>query len=450
MGVFGSSGVRGVVNDDLTPAFVERVAAAVGTEWEAERAAIARDTRLSGQLFANAAAAGFMSAGVEVERVGVVPTPGLQDHIRRTGDFGCMITASHNPREYNGMKFFAAGGREIAGEELDRIEQAVERRSRRRERWDRTGGERRISGVARTYVNGIVDVVDADTIANQEITVAVDPGHGASHETTPVLCRKLGCRVVTVNGTPDGRFPGRSPEPVPGVLEDLQRLVEASDADLGVAHDGDGDRAMFVDETGTVVDGDTMLAVIAAVVVGEGDTVVTAVNTSQRVADAVHSAGGTLERTAIGSAQIIERIATCRDRGDRVPIAGESNGGIFLPEDRAARDGALVLARVLELLDDRPLSVRAAEHAGYHIEKRALRYGSPAERAQMLAGIEDVAETSDATVDRTDGVRIDDEEGWVLARPSGTEPLIRISAEARDRDQARAYLERMMSAIDGT
>lgn len=449
MGVFGSSGVRGVVNDDLTPAFVERLAAAVGTEWEASRVAIGRDPRLSGPMLVRAAAAGFMSAGVRVDLVGVAPTPALQDHLGRAGVHGCMVTASHNPPEYNGLKLFDSSGRELSGEDLTRIERAVERRSRRRAQWDRIGDLRRIDAITERYVAGIVADVDAAAIGDRELTVAVDPGHGAASETTPHLCRELGCRVVSVHADADGRFPGRDPEPVPDNLDTLQRLVRASGADLGVAHDGDGDRAVFVDATGEIVDGDSTLALLASALVDEGDTVVTAVNASQRVIDAVRAAGGRIERTPIGSAQLVERIGACRARGDRVPLAGESNGGIFLPEDRPARDGAYVLARMLELVGERPLHERAGEHVGYHMERRSVRYDSPGERSRMVRALEDVAAGTEAEVDRTDGVRLAFPDGWVLARPSGTEPLIRISAEAPDPDRARRYLDRMLAAVEG-
>ena len=447
MGVFGSSGVRGIVNEELTPTFVERLAAAAGSVLESDHVAIARDTRISGPMFVNAAAAGFMSVGVDVDRLGVLPTPGLQDYLQRTGRFGCMITASHNPREYNGVKLFDAGGRELAGDGLTNIEDAVEQHARQHVQWDHTGRQHDIDIAAQRYVEGIIDAVDAENISDAGLTVAIDPGHGASCETTPHMCRKLGCQVVSVNATPDGRFPGRSPEPVPAVLEDLQRLVRASDADLGVAHDGDGDRAMFVDETGAIVDGNTMLAVLATALLAEGDTVVTAVNTSQRVQDAVADVGGQVELTPIGSAQIIERVTACQNRGERVPLAGESNGGVFLPTARPARDGAFVLARVLSLICEEPLSSRAAEHTGYHLEKRVLQYDSPDERTEMLSAIESVADRTEATVDRTDGVRLDFGDGWVLARPSGTEPVIRVSAEARTRERAQDHLDTMLAAV---
>ncbi len=448
MGVFGSSGIRGIANEDLTPAFVERVAAAVGSEWSADRVAIARDPRLSGPLFANAAAAGFMAVGVDVERLGVLPTPALQGYLQRTGRFGCMITASHNPREYNGMKFFIEEGRELAGAGLERIEGAVEERARKRVPWDGTGAETRVDGARSSYVRGIVDATNQPAVAGAGLTVAVDPGHGATCATTPELCRRLGCRVVTVNADPDGRFPGRSPEPVPGVLRDLQRLVRASDADLGVAHDGDGDRAVFIDECGDIVPGDTVLAILTEALVEEGDTVVTAANASDRIAEAVAAQGGRLERTPIGSTHIVERVATCGERGATVPVAGESNGGIFLPEARLIRDGALVLARMLELAVARPIGERAGEYDEYVLERRSIRYRSVGEREDMLAAIDDVAAEWGGDVERIDGIRLEGEEGWVLARPSGTEPLVRLTAEAQDRERAKEYLRIVLDAIE--
>ncbi len=448
MGIFGSSGIRGVVNEDLSPAFVERVAAAAGSEWAADRVAVGRDPRCSGRLFANAATAGFMAVGVDVDRLGVVPTPALQLYLERTDAVGCMITASHNPREYNGMKFFEAGGRELAGEGLDRIEAAVEERRRASAPWDGIGSECRVEGAAADYVSDIVEVADTGDISAAELTVAVDPGHGATCSTSPGLARRLGCGVVTVNARADGRFPGRSPEPVPGVLGDLQRLVEASDAALGVAHDGDGDRAVFVDERGEFVPGDTVLAILAEALVEPDDTVVTAVNASDRIADAVAANGGTLERTPIGSANIVARVTDCRERGERVPLAGESNGGIFLPEERLVRDGGLVLARILELVADRPLGDRADAYDGYTMERRSIRYRSADERAGVLAAIEQVADAWEGAVDRTDGVRLAGEDGWVLARPSGTEPLVRVTAEGPDRERATHYLGVVMEAIE--
>lgn len=448
MGVFGSSGIRGIANEDLTPAFVERIAAAVGSEWSADRVAIGRDPRLSGPLFANAVAAGFMAVGVDVERLGVLPTPALQAYLQRTGRFGCMITASHNPREYNGVKFFVEEGRELAGPGLERIETAVAERTRASVPWDGTGTESRVDNARRAYVRELVDACDRAAIAGAGLTVAVDPGHGATCATTPELCRRLGCRVVTVNASPDGRFPGRSPEPVPGVLGDLQRLVRASDADLGVAHDGDGDRAVFIDEEGDIVPGDTVLAILTEALVEEGDTVVTAVNASDRIAEAVAARGGRLERTAIGSTHIVDRVATCRERGATVPVAGESNGGIFLPEERLIRDGALVLGRILELAVERPFGALADAYDDYVVERRSIRYGSAGEREDMLAAIEDVAAEWAGAVERIDGVRLAAEDGWVLARASGTEPLVRITAEAPERERANEYLRVVLDAVE--
>ena len=450
MELFGSSGTRGVVGEDMTPAFIERLAAVAATEWDHSRVGVGIDTRTTGPMLADAACSGITSTGTDVDLVGVVPTPALQDHLAREGIPGCMLTASHNPPEYNGMKLFAASGVELGGDALDRIAGAFEAAVRQRARWDNIGRIRSRDGIIDRYVNGILACLDGDRLREAELTVAMDPGHGSGIESTAKLCRELGCRVVSVNDTPDGRFPGRAPEPRLDQLDDLAGLVRASHADLGVAHDGDADRAMFVDERGRVVDGHTTLAILADACVEKGDVVVTAVNASQRVGDAVEARGGRLERTAIGSARIVEQTQTCQSAGHRVPLAGEGNGGIFLPETRLTRDGALVLGRMLELVAERALSELADRHDEYALVRRTRPYGSPEERARLLSAVHEFARSSEATLDRTDGVRLAFPDGWVLVRPSGTEPVIRITAESSDRDTARRRIMEILDWIEPT
>ncbi len=447
MGLFGSSGTRGVVGEDLTPAFVERLAAVAATYWDAQRVAVASDTRATSEMLVNAASAGIASTGVHVDRLGVIPTPALQDYLETNGIPGCMITASHNPPEYNGVKLFGADGLEMVGNTLQRVERAFDARHRVRAGWDRVGRERTVAEVIDRYVDGIIAAVDSERIIDAELTVVIDPGHGAGIESSARLCRRLGCKVIGINDTIDGSFPGRRPEPAAEALEELTMAVRASEADIGVAHDGDADRAMFVDETGAVVDGHTTLAILAAACVEPGDVVISAVDASQRLADVVADRGGTLERTAIGSARIVERIRERQSARERIPLAGEGNGGIFLPEIRPTRDAALVLARMLELVCEQPLSVRAAAHGEYHLVRRTVSYRSTDERARMLAGIEAFASDVEATLDRTDGIRAAFDDGWVLARPSGTEPVIRIVAEADDPARAERYVSDLLQQI---
>ena len=448
MKVFGSSGTRGVANEELTPGFVLRVAKAAGTAWSAERVAIARDTRATGRMLADAAASGLASVGVHVDRLGVVATPGAQAYAEREGVPVVMITASHNPAQYNGVKLVGADGVELAVADLERVEDVLIGETFADATWDAVGSETRVSNARDRYVDGLLAAVDRDAIAAADLTVALDPGHGAGALTSPEFFRELGCRVVTVNAQPDGHFPGRDPEPVPENLADLGRLVRATDADVGIAHDGDADRAIFYDERGEYVEGDATLAALAAAELDAGDTTVSAVNVSQRLVDVADDVGATLELTPIGSTNIITRIEELQADGEHVPVAGEGNGGIFFPDYRLSRDGAFIGARFLELVADRPASEIVAPYDDYHNVRRNLAYDTEDERTAMLAAADRVAAESDADVSTIDGYRLDYGDAWVLARPSGTEPLVRVYAEARSEERATELVDEFVAHLE--
>ncbi|WP_049928162.1 phosphoglucosamine mutase [Halopiger goleimassiliensis] len=447
MEVFGSSGTRGVANEELTPAFVLRVVKAAGTAWGADRVAIARDTRYTGRMLADAAASGLASTGTDVDRLGIVPTPGAQFYAEREGVPVIVVTASHNPPQYNGIKLVGNDGVELAVSDLEEIEETLLAEAFAKAAWDETGRVRTVDGVGRDYVDALLEAANREPIADADLTVALDPGHGAGALTSPEFFRELGCRVVTVNGQPDGHFPGRDPEPVPDNLADLGRLVRATDADVGIAHDGDADRAIFFDEHGEYVEGDATLAALAAAELEAGDTAVSAVNVSQRLVDVADEVGADLELTPIGSTNIITRIRELEADGRAVPIAGEGNGGIFFPDYRLSRDGAFTAARFLELVAERPVSEIVAPYDGYANVRRNLEYESTAERDAMLDAAANHAHAADADLNTRDGYRLDYGDAWVLARPSGTEPLVRVYAEARDADRADALAEEMYETL---
>ncbi|WP_256546103.1 phosphoglucosamine mutase [Halobellus inordinatus] len=447
MKLFGSSGTRGVVGDGLTPEFVLRVAKAAGTVWETDRAVVARDTRTTGEMLANAAVSGLESVGVDVDRLGTTPTPSA---VRYAGEYerpGIIITASHNPPEYNGVKLVGADGVELSVADLERIEEHVLSEDFGTAAWDEVGASRTIDAVNREYVEDLLASVDCETIADADLTVALDPGHGAGALTSPEFYRKLGCEVVTVNANPDGHFPGRESEPVEPNLADLKSLVKAADADVGIAHDGDADRAVFVDETGAFVAGEASLAALAAAELEAGDTTVAAVNVSQRLVDVCEEVGATLELTPIGSTNIITRIRELRTMDAHVPIAGEGNGGIFFPEYRLVRDGAYVGAKFLELVAERPVTEIVAPYTDYENVRINLEYDTDAELDAMLGAAREFAESADADPNTIDGYRLDYGDAWVLVRPSGTEPKVRVYAEARSESRARILAEEAADAL---
>ena len=237
--------------------------------------------------------------------------------------------------------------------------------------------------------------------------------------------------METLNAQPDGAFPGRDPEPVEDELTELLSFVASSDADLGIAHDGDADRVVFVDESGAFVDGNAAFAALAAAELDEGETVVTTCNASLRLRDVAEAAGGTVEYTPIGNTYVLSRTRELREAGVSVPIAGEGNGGIVYPAHRLGRDGGYVAARFLELLADRPASALLEPHRGYSFERENVPYDGESERAAIMERAEAWASAADGEHTTLDGYRVDFEESWALVRPSGTEPYVRVYAEAK-------------------
>jgi len=437
MKLFGSSGTRGVAIAELTPEFALRVAKGAGSVWDDGRVAVARDTRTTGELFANAVASGLAATGHDVDRLGVTPTPAACRYAAREGVPCVLVTASHNPPEFNGLKLVDADGVETGVDGLERVEAHVLAEDFDEVGWDGAGATERVDDADDAYLAALHGAVDGERIAAADLTVAVDPGHGAGALTNPRFYRELGCDVLTVNAQPDGRFPGRLPEPVPEHLDGLRRLVRTTDADLGIAHDGDADRAIFVDEDGRYVEGDASLAALADEALEPGDATVTAVSTSQRLVDVCERIGADLEFTAVGATSIITRVEELREAGRRVPVAGEGNGGVFFPEEALVRDGALIAARFLELVAERPASEVVAPYEEYHNVRLDLAYDDRDELDAMLSAAGRHADAAAAELDTTDGYRLDYGGAWVLVRPSGTEPKVRIYAEARDEDRAR-------------
>ena len=450
MELFGSSGIRGVALRYLTPELVLDIAKAAGSVWDADRVAVARDTRTTGELFANAAASGLAAVGCDVDRLGVVPTPAVGNYCESAEIPAVLVTASHNPPEFNGIKLVGDDGVELSVDVLERVERRVLDDDYDLADWRTAGATTAVEGAVDDYANQLLDAVDREAIADADLTVAVDPGHGAASVSSPRIYRELGCEVLTVNATPDGHFLGRDSEPVPENLGALSRLVATSEADVGIAHDGDADRAVFVDEDGAFVDGDTSFAAMADACLEPGDAVVSAVNVSQRLVDVCDANDADLELTPIGATNIITRTRELHREGVTVPVAGEGNGGVFFPPYRLSRDGAYIGARFLELLAAAgdPASEVVAPYEDYHFVRRNVEYADDDERDDMLSAARAYVETADATPNTTDGYRLDYGDAWVLVRPSGTEPKIRIYAESADADRAEQLATDMLVAVE--
>ncbi len=440
--LFGTNGVRGVVNEFLTPDFVLKMGKAIGTEM-CGNIAVATDTRTSNIMLKDALVAGILSTGSNVADLGIIPTPALQYRVKKaafTG--GVMITASHNPPQFNGVKAISPDGTEASKEEEDRIEDAYYSGNFRVAEWNGIGTVTRFNDAAADYIRAIADNVKADAIRERRFTVVLDCSNGASVNTAPYLMELLGVRVITLNSQPQGSFPGHESEPTPENLKDLVKSVRSLGADMGIAHDGDADRAVFVDEKGRYIPGEQSLALIAREIIREkrGSTAVVPVSTPSVVEEAIKEFDGKTVYTRVGSPVVARKMMEIGG-----VIGGEENGGIINPAMQYCRDGGMTAAKMLEIVALRgPLSSLVDSLPKFYTVKLKVETGDsdPAEILRL------VREQSNATrIDETDGLKLYLEEGWVLVRPSGTEPLIRIFAESRNEKNAKRYAEDHMKTV---
>ncbi|HEV8594514.1 MAG TPA: phosphoglucosamine mutase [Thermoplasmata archaeon] len=432
MRLFGTNGIRGVVGKDLTPELAVRVARAVATVWGPKTLAVGRDTRSSGPMLRGAVVSGLLASGAHVVDLGVLPTPAAQYYVKERGlAGGIVVTASHNPPEWNGIKVVDEHGMEIPREVEEKIEALVASAAFASPAWRDVGSVATAGDGPDLYVRGVAAKVDRAAIAKRHLHVVVDPGNGAACVTTPFLLRQLGCRVTTINAQPDGAFPGRNPEPTAENLASLRALVPALHADVGIAHDGDADRAAIIDERGEFVDGDRLLALLAGDVVRRTPgLVVTPVSSSSCVEDVVRAAGGRLEYTKVGAPLVARAIY-----GKGAVFGGEENGGMIFPGHLFARDGGMTAAKVVELLAvrDEPFSALLSEIPRYYLRKVSVP--CPKERREtVMARLRELS--ADRRVDATDGLKVYGEGGWVLLRPSGTEAILRVYAEGKTAEQA--------------
>lgn len=450
MRLFGTNGIREVVGEKFTAAFVTRVSDSIAACLPpGSRVIVGWDGRTSSPAFAQIVGASMVLAGHRVTELGILPTPAIQYNIPRLeGDLGVIVTASHNPPEFNGLKCIAKDGLEASREFEERVEAGVERGAAAPVDYSRVGDVVRDAGGARRYIEGILGTVDVARIVRRRFSVVLDCGNGASVPTSPALLRRLGARVVTLNGHVDGTFPGHLSEPTEANLGDLMRTVPAVGADLGVAHDGDADRAVFVEASGRYIPGEEMLTLLAkdAVERAPGSVVVTPVSGSQAVEDAVRPFGGSVVYTRIGSPSVTHEMQL-----RRAVFGGEENGGLIFPQLQYARDGAMTLAAVLDLLarKETDLASLLKEIPRYTLVKEKV--GCPVVlRAQVVDRLVERFSRDSERVVTLDGVKAYRPGGWILLRPSGTEPLFRVFAESKDPDRARALADEGLAAVRTT
>ncbi|MEM0058416.1 MAG: phosphoglucosamine mutase [Candidatus Bathyarchaeia archaeon] len=436
--LFGTNGIRGTANRELTPDLVAKIGAAIGTFFKCGRLIVGHDARTSSPMLTKAVISGLNAAGCDVMFTGMAPTPALQYAVKNHGVNGAVIvTASHNPPEYNGIKVVWNDGIEISREQEVEIESIFFEGRIRYAEWDRIGETKTIHGIIGEYVEAIKRHVDIARIAGKRYHVVIDAANSVAALAAPKLLRDLGCKVTTINANIDGTFPTRPPEPRPENLSELALTVKALNADVGVAFDGDADRAIFVDETGEIHWGDKTFALVEKhfLMKNPGEKIVSPISSSTLVKDIAEAYGGEVVWTKVGSVTVSHTMKRLNAK-----LGGEENGGIFYGPHQAVRDGAMATALILDIManTNKPLSKLLGELPKYYIEKGKVDCPNEIKEKVLEKLIE---QTKGQNISTIDGIKIwFEDKSSILMRPSGTEPLYRLYAEAKTKEKAEELI----------
>lgn len=439
--LFGTNGIRGVVNKDMNSDLALNIGKAWGTylkkTLKRPKVAIGTDARLSNHMLKNAITSGLNSVGCDVVDVGLVPTPTLQYTVKQKDfDSGVIITASHNPPNFNGIKGVASDGTEFSKSIEEEIERIYFQKSYSLVSWRDVGYVSFWDGAVDLYIQGILKNVDVDLIKKKKFHVVLDCGNGAGSIVTPKLLKKLNCQITELYCKPDGTFPGHNSEPLPENLTELIGKVPDVEADIGAAQDGDADRAIFIDEEGNYIWGDKTLALGAKYATKDkGGTAVTPVTTSSCFDDVVNINNGTVIHTAVGS-PIVARVMIDKN----AVFGGEENGGLIFPQMQYCRDSAMSIAKILEIMakENTTLSKLIQEIPNYEVFKTKLPCPDDKKEIVMKKLAHETKNDGDVLeIDETDGVKLYFKNGWVLMRPSGTEPIFRIYSESKEKKTAK-------------
>jgi phosphoglucosamine mutase len=423
MKLFGSSGIRANFDKNLLKTALA-VGMAVGREYG--NVVVGRDTRTSGDAMRHAVISGLLASGARCQDAGIVPTPTLA-YVTREFAAGVMVTASHNPPEYNGLKLFNPDGSSFGYGQQVRIEEAVLAESSGTAPWEDIKEVGSYDGAVMRHTECIL----AQFKDRLKAKVVVDAGGGAASEVTPLLLEKLGCEVIPLNHRPTGFFP-RGSEPSEANLAELVRTVKERGANLGLGHDGDADRLMAVDERGRYITGDKLLVLLARAVGAK--EVVTTLDASM----AIEGMGFRVRRTRIGDTWVSEELAKGGDFG------GETAGAWIFPSVSLCPDGIHAAARIAEIASQYKLSELADAVPVYPLKRGSI--GSEGvDKSQLEASLKALKPT---LVSNTDGFKLDFTGGWLLVRPSGTEPKIRLTAEAKTEARARQLYDAGLKIIE--
>lgn len=432
--LFGTSGIRGPIGTTVTADLALKMGRALSTLLgPGSDVVVGYDSRTSNQMLEKALTAGILEGGCNVLSLGMAPTPLVGYATMKLGDAGVMITASHNPPQDNGIKVWNTDGMAYRSKQEKELEEIFYNVTFSNVSWDEMGKVKDIKSMSGEYVNDLLNFVDIEP----GLKVVIDCANGAASYLSPLILRKAGCEVITLNSQPDGFFPGRMPEPSEANLQELMMMVKATNADLGIAHDGDADRMVAVDELGNMADFDKLLSLVAQDV---GGCVVTTVDASNSIDMCLEDIGRVV-RTKVGDVHVAEAIEK-----NNAAFGGEPSGTWIHPEFCMCPDGILSALKLValvrekgplsKLLDDVPSFPTLREKINCdESQKKNIMEHTKLEFPKIF---KDMVESN-----LIDGVRLSLENGsWVLIRPSGTESYVRITLGGKTELEAQELMDK--------
>ena len=443
---FGTNGIRGVFSEDFTLEFVHDMTLAIGTYFEKGPVLIGYDGRDSSPVICKVVSAALNSIGIDCNVAGIVPTPCLEFAVKTLGySGGIMITASHNPPQYNGIKPAANDGVEISRDDELIIEDIYLQKNwiKNCTKFGTTGKEERAIDV---YVKGIISQVDSTLIESKQFKVVLDLGNGAQAVSAPDFCKMLQCDTFLINQNIDGSFPGRGSEPTPQNLSELSESVIKNNADIGIAFDGDGDRSIFCDNKGNILTGDKSALVLIRHILKKNPNslVVTCLNSGSNTEVLADQFNSKVIRTKVGSVEVSRKMVPTN-----ALIGFEENGGFMYGKHNQVRDGCMTLALMLELLATSEKSLYENITSLPPSFTTKDKVACPSENVpKLISSLKNEFPNSDTT----DGIKITiDPKNWVMIRPSGTEPIVRVYAESENSEKLNEliseYVQKVKSII---
>ena len=444
--LFGTNGVRGVFGDDLTLDFISKITLSIASFFKKGPILVGYDGRESSVAISKIVTAALSSAGLDSAICGLVPTPCLQFATRQLGyNGGIMITASHNPPQYNGLKVIANDGIEISRDSELQVEKFYFAK-----KWmtaKKFGLITKESNAINTYLSGIKKQVNVSKIRSQKLKIVLDLGNGAQAVTAPTLCKELGCETVLINEKIDSNFSGRGSEPTPQNLDKLSDMIIKSKADLGIAFDGDGDRSIFCDESGKILTGDRSALLLSKYIIKKQprSKIVTSVNSTSVIEKIAAESKSHVLRTRVGSVEVSRKMVE-----ENAIIGFEENGGFMYGKHNQVRDGSMTMAILLDLLASSKNSLSQEMDA---LPPSFTTKGKIECSREDFKKIVKILKTEHFKKDLTDGIKLSlDDSSWIMVRLSGTEPIARIYAESSSQSKLdeifAKYMQKVKTALD--